>query len=198
MATSKELNYGWRGVEADWNGRILWEARQPNHHHDEPTCLLGEPDVACAFGDREDKLLRAHRRTELVASRQTALRRRRVYNECFALWLLAPGIQASRLNIHLPRGGREIVDHVPIRRPPRPRVRTAVAGFKRFASQGENLSRDGTTIRAAAYDNGDENALHRNPRRRNSMPDLDPRSRTRRLRLALLRPRRRRPALLTA
>lgn len=27
----------WKGgvaLEADWNGRILWEARYPNHHHD--------------------------------------------------------------------------------------------------------------------------------------------------------------------
>ena len=29
--------WGWKGgvvLEADWNGRVLWEVRQPDHHHD--------------------------------------------------------------------------------------------------------------------------------------------------------------------
>ena len=35
-------------VEADWNGRILWEVREPNHHHDGRLLKNGNALLLCA------------------------------------------------------------------------------------------------------------------------------------------------------
>ena len=39
---------GGAALEADWNGRILWEVRQPNHHHDGRLLKNGNVLLLCA------------------------------------------------------------------------------------------------------------------------------------------------------
>src|SRR5215472_8251251 len=39
---------GGAALEADWNGRILWEVRQPNHHHDGRLLKNGNILLLCA------------------------------------------------------------------------------------------------------------------------------------------------------
>ena len=39
---------GGAALEADWNGRILWEVREPNHHHDGLLLKNGNVLLLCA------------------------------------------------------------------------------------------------------------------------------------------------------
>lgn len=39
---------GGAALEADWNGRVLWEVRQPNHHHDGRLLKNGNVLLLCA------------------------------------------------------------------------------------------------------------------------------------------------------
>ena len=34
-------------LEADWNGRVLWELREPNHHHDGRLLRYGNVLLLC-------------------------------------------------------------------------------------------------------------------------------------------------------